>query len=74
MFAIKIFAFSNRLGERTPIDLSRMKPEKDIEMKAIERRTQTHTLVQIRVGQLAADLLDDLDMIQVRRALHAAET
>ena len=34
----------------------------------------TLTLVQVRVGELAADLFDDLDVIKVRRSLQPEDS
>ncbi len=69
VLAMRMLAFSNRLGQLVPIVLSRMKPEQSV----INGRSTTgltdHTLIEIRVGELAANLLDDLDMFQICRAL-----
>ncbi len=46
-----------------------MKPGRSVISGRSTTGLTDHTLIEIRVGELAADLLDDLDMLQICRAL-----
>lgn len=74
--AIMILAFSMRFGELTAMVFSRMKPGEwmaEASQQRFPRQTdgtgQERTLVEVRVRQLAANLLDDLNVLEVRRSL-----
>lgn len=69
VFAMRIFAFSRRLGQLIPIVLSRMKPF-FVSVTFVKTRARNrHTFIKIRVCQFLSDLLDNLNMVQIRRAL-----
>ena len=63
VLATKIFAFSIRFGELVAMVLSRMKPRCNEWAEYGEGKPLT--LVQVRVGQLAPDLFDDLNVLEV---------
>ena len=68
VFAMRILAFSSRFGQLVPIVLSRIKPTFDFNERKMSCGEE-RTFVEIRVCELASNLLDDLDVLQICRAL-----
>lgn len=67
VLAISILTFSNRLGLFVPICLSKMKPGTAYQVsdRALSGCFDIDTFIEVRVRQFAADLLDDLDVLEV---------
>ena len=65
VFAIKIFAFSIRLGQLTPIDLSRMKPTNGSSQTGKLAGDGNLAFIQVRVCQLATNFFDYLNVFKV---------
>ena len=65
VLAMRILAFSSRLGELTAIVLSRMKPTEGVRGDGGPKKIAILTFIEIGIRELSSDLLDDLDVLEV---------